>query len=80
MTNLFKNSGPYEISISQYGSTLADLPIRFARQFGATFGPADWILGASIGGFLLWGVVEYFLKKSPLRIAKGIPIVGKYIK
>jgi len=80
MTNLFKSSGPYEIAISQYGSTLADLPIRFGRMFGAKFEPADWILGALIGGFVLYGTLEYFLKKSPLTMAKQIPIIGPMIK
>ena len=77
MTRLFSNSGPYEISISQYGSTLADLPIRFARQFGATFNHVDIILGATVGGLALWYVLDRFLKITPRKLLKMIPIVGK---
>ncbi len=77
---LFSSGGPYEISISQYGSTLADLPIKFARQFGGTFNSFDMLIGAVLGGFLLWGAVEFFAKKTPLKLAKGIPVVGKLIK
>jgi hypothetical protein len=80
MTNLFKTSGPYEISISQYGSTLADMPIKFLSQFGATFSAVDWALGALLGGFIVYAAVEYFTKKSPLKYAKSIPVVGKMIK
>ncbi|MBU1173457.1 MAG: hypothetical protein KKD44_28150 [Proteobacteria bacterium] len=80
MTNLFKSGGPYEIAISQYGSTLADLPIRFGRMFGATYSPADWALGALLGGFVLYGALEFFLKKSPLTMAKQIPFIGPLIK
>jgi hypothetical protein len=80
MTNLFRNSGPYEISISQYGSSLADLPIKFARQFGATFGAADLAIGAALLGFVLWGAVEYFTKTTPLKLIRGAPVVGKFFR
>ena len=79
MTNLFKYGGPYEIAITQYGSTLADLPIRFARQFGGSFGAFDMAVGAVVGGLVLWGLVEYFTKKSPVRVTKSIPFIGKYL-
>ena len=77
MTNLFRYGGPYEIAISQYGSTIADLPIRFARQFGATFNTADVLIGTVLGGFVFYYLVNRFLNKTPRQIAKMIPIVGK---
>lgn len=76
MTNLFKNSGPYEIAISQYGSTLADLPIRFASQFNAAFGFP--IVDVIVGGLVFWYLIERFAKKSPKGVLKMIPIIGKY--
>ena len=72
MTNLFKFGGPYEIAVTQYGSSLADLPIKFARQFGATFGTVDWMLGAALGGFVLYYLVERFLKTTPRKALKGV--------
>lgn len=88
MTNLFRYGGPYEIAITsygstladlpiQFGSTLADLPIRFARQFGATFNATDTLIGAVIGGLVLYYLVERFGKTSPRKIMRMIPFVGK---
>jgi hypothetical protein len=76
MTNLFKNSGPYEISISQYGSTLADLPLKFASRF-ATFGPAEWIMTAVVS-LAFWTVLDKFFSVTPRKIVKKVPLIGKY--
>lgn len=77
MSNLFRYGGPYEISIDSYGSTIADLPIKFAHQFSRTFS-MDYIGGMVIGGLILYYLIERFIKKSPRGILKMIPILGKY--
>lgn len=77
MTNVFKSGGPYEIAITQYGSTLADLPIRFGRMFGATFNGADLLIGTVLGGLVFYYIIQRFGNKSPRQIMKMIPIVGK---
>jgi len=77
MTLLFKNGGPYAIAISQYGSTLADLPIKFGNHFAMH--PVETAVAAGLGGLILWGLVEYFTKKSPVKITRSIPFIGKFL-
>lgn len=79
MSNLFRYGGPYEIAIDSYGSTLADLPIKFAHQFSRSFGTFDYLSGMIIGGLVLYYLIERFGKKTPRGLLKLIPFVGKYV-